>query len=95
MALSAGAVGADIGRLRDLSGKYSTQAGQLADLIRALDTETNGSQDFWAGPFSDNFRNDWNNTAKPAFQKFVDALNQASKDLSTSAEQIAQVTGAK
>jgi WXG100 family type VII secretion target len=95
MALGAGAVGADIHKLLDLAKTYTDQATQLNALITKLDGETTSSRDFWQGVFSDNFRNDWDNTAKPAFQKFVDALNQASTDLKKNADNIAQVTGAK
>lgn len=94
MALSAGAVGADIGRLTDLSKTYGNQATALAELIKTLDGETERSKEFWAGKFAQDFQENWATKAKPAFQQFVDALHTASVDLKQTAENIANATGA-
>lgn len=94
MALDAGAVGADVTQLQDLSKTYANQATALADLISKLDSETEKSKGFWAGKFASDFQTDWSQQAKPAFQKFVDSLQGASKDLGTTAQNIANATGA-
>ena len=94
MALGAGAVGADIGRLNDLAKTYGDQATALSDLIRRLDSETERSKEFWAGKFAQDFQDNWATKAKPAFKQFVDALHNASGDLKQTAENIARATGA-
>lgn len=83
--------GADIQQLRELSGKFNTEAGNLSGLISRLDSATHGSESFWKGPAADRFRNEWSQL-KPTFEKFVHALEDARKSTSTNADNIEAAT---
>jgi WXG100 family type VII secretion target len=83
--------GADIQQLRDLSGKFKTEAGNLSTLISHLQTATTSSDAYWKGPAADRFRNEWSQL-KPTFDKFVQTLHDAQKSASTNADNVEAAT---
>ncbi|MFF4220633.1 MULTISPECIES: WXG100 family type VII secretion target [Actinomycetes] len=83
--------GADLKALEQLSKDFGKKAGDLASLIKFLQTRTTGSRDFWKGPGADHFREEWANI-KPTFDKFVETLNAASKSAKTSHDNIQRAT---
>ena len=83
--------GADIQQLRDLSGKFKTEAGHLSTLIGHLQSATSSSESYWKGPAADRFRNEWTQL-KPTFDKFVQTLHDAEKSANTNADNIEAAT---
>ncbi|WUH93059.1 WXG100 family type VII secretion target [Streptomyces sp. NBC_00433] len=83
--------GADIQQLRDLSTKFSTEAGNLGTLIGHLQTATSSSESYWKGPAAERFRSEWAQL-KPTFDKFVATLHDAQKSAGTNADNIEAAT---
>jgi WXG100 family type VII secretion target len=83
--------GADIQQLRDLSNKFTTEAGNLSTLVGHLQTATSSSDSYWKGPAADRFRNEWSQL-KPTFDKFVQTLHDASKSAKTNADNVEAAT---
>ncbi|WP_416979296.1 WXG100 family type VII secretion target [Streptomyces sp. T028] len=86
-----GMSGADIPLLRELAGKFDTQAGQLQDLISVLQAATTGSTDYWKGGKADQFRSEWD-SLKPTFDKFVQTLTDAGQATKINADNIERAT---
>ncbi|WP_431043782.1 WXG100 family type VII secretion target [Streptomyces sp. P1-3] len=83
--------GAQLDRLKKLYEDFDKKAGDLATLIKTLNTETTGSDSYWKGPKANSFRDEWQNV-KPTFDKFVETLRSASKSARTSHDNIERAT---
>jgi WXG100 family type VII secretion target len=83
--------GADIQQLRDLAGKFKTEAGNLDTLISHLQGATTSSDGYWKGPAAERFRNEWSQL-KPTFDKFVSTLHEAERSANTNADNVEAAT---
>lgn len=83
--------GADIAKLRDLSGKFKGDADTLATLVSSLQTACTESQSYWTGGKAESFRSEWE-SLKPKFETFVQTLRDAGEATKTNADNIDSVT---
>ncbi|MBB5934679.1 WXG100 family type VII secretion target [Streptomyces zagrosensis] len=83
--------GASLEKLKSLYEDFDKKAGELAALVKALNTKTTGSESYWKGPKANSFRDEWGNV-KPTFDKFVETLHSASKSARTSHDNIERAT---
>jgi WXG100 family type VII secretion target len=84
--------GADITRLRELATKFGEKAETLrTEIIDALGTACDESEDYWKGPGAVRFRDEYAQ-AKPTFQDFATALDSAKESANTSADNIEAAT---
>ena len=72
---------------------FQQQHDALNTLIGALDKAIHESEGYWMGPNAKAFVGDWDTKAKPAFTNFVQALEQAMKDIDSNGNAIAAATG--
>ncbi|MET7764464.1 WXG100 family type VII secretion target [Streptomyces sp. NPDC005355] len=83
--------GASLEKLKSLSDDFDRKAGDLAALVKHLNTKTTTSDSYWKGPKANSFRDEWANV-KPTFDKFVETLHQASKSAKQSHDNIERAT---
>lgn len=64
-----------------VAGSFTTNAGQLEGIIKALDQQVSNNvgsgKPGWEGKQADDFDNSWNTEFKPALNKLVEALHGA------------------
>ncbi|AKP75351.1 MULTISPECIES: WXG100 family type VII secretion target [Priestia] len=70
--------------LRDMSGRYTNESGQVQELVSRLDTMKNQLQDMWEGASSEAFAAQYEEL-KPSFVEMSNLLTKIAKQLDDSA----------
>ncbi len=89
--MGTGLRGGQIEQMRQLAGKFRSDAQTLQSLIASLNADTGNSTAIWTGPAADRFRSDWAGF-KPTLDKLVAALEEAGTAIDKNAQNIEAAT---
>ncbi|PLT31942.1 WXG100 family type VII secretion target [Bacillus sp. V5-8f] len=73
------------GELRTVAGQYSTESGNVAELVSRLDNMRDHLRNIWEGASSDAFAQQYEEL-KPSFVQMSTLLEEVSQQLSKSAD---------
>lgn len=85
--------GMDVGRIREVAGQLSTQAGKVGEVSSNGTSQAGTLKENWMGQDSEQFGEEWQQAAK-ALQQAQDALQAYSKKAIAQADQQEQASGA-
>ncbi|GGS91394.1 hypothetical protein GCM10010156_57140 [Planobispora rosea] len=83
--------GGDLNEMDQMARQFRTQSDQVRSVIAALNTEVSKIGTSWTGPRANQFRDAWEGS-RPAFERMVEALMEASKAIGDSRNQIDAAT---
>ena len=75
-----GQIGAEMGQLDQLRGKFEREAGNVATLTSSIGSQMGST--WWKGPAADRFRSEWESTFQPTLRQLEQALREASSEIS-------------
>lgn len=78
--------GMDTGRIREIAGQLTTQAGKVGEVASNGTAQAGTLQENWLGSDSEQFNSAWQDAAN-ALQQAQDALNAYSKKAISQADQ--------
>lgn len=82
-------IGGEIPQLQQLQNSFSTQSGNVEDLIKALNNDV--ANTWWKGGAADRFRNEWESQFLPALRNLAQALEDASNEVAARARALVEV----
>ncbi|GIH74382.1 WXG100 family type VII secretion target [Planobispora longispora] len=83
--------GGDLNEMDQMAKQFGTQSEQVRSTIAALNAEVSKIGTSWTGPRANQFRDAWEGS-RPAFERMVDALREASEAIRGSRNDIDAAT---
>ncbi|RJL33658.1 WXG100 family type VII secretion target [Bailinhaonella thermotolerans] len=75
-------LGGNPAEMQNMAAQFTQQAGQVRDVMSALDREAAKIGTAWQGPGAERFRDSWQNY-RAAFQRMTEELQEASRVINT------------